>query len=227
MVNSNPETVSHRLRHVSDHLFFEPLTVEDVLNICDRDAAEGRDRAVRRADAAEPGARRWRRPACRSSAPASSRIDIAEDRERFQALVERARPEAAGQRHRPATCSRRCTSARQIGFPVLVRPSFVLGGRAMEIVYDEDALTRYVDRALDVVARQAGPDRQVPGVGHRGGRRLPVATAQRTVIGGVMQHIEEAGIHSGDSACVIPPHSLPADGHRRDQAADARAGRWR
>ncbi len=102
-----------------------------------------------------------------------------------------------------------CTWPGSIGFPVLVRPSYVLGGRAMEIVYDEAALSRYMERALDVS----------PGKPILMDKFLEAAIevdvdclsdGSRTLIGGVMQHIEEAGIHSGDSACVIPPHSLPA-----------------
>src|SRR5207253_2662874 len=101
-------------------------------------------------------------------------------------------------------------AARRIGYPVLVRPSYVLGGRAMEIVYDEASLSRYVDRALEVS----------PGKPILIDKFLESAIevdvdclsdGARTLIGGVMQHIEEAGIHSGDSACVIPPHSLPAE----------------
>src|SRR5262249_37608025 len=98
-------------------------------------------------------------------------------------------------------------AARRIGFPVLVRPSYVLGGRAMEIVYDEASLLRYMERAMDVT-----PGKPVlidkfleSAIGVAVGC---LSDGQRTVIGGVMQHIEEAGIHSGDSACVIPPHSL-------------------
>ncbi|MFO0810712.1 MAG: ATP-grasp domain-containing protein [Gemmataceae bacterium] len=101
-------------------------------------------------------------------------------------------------------------AARRIGFPVLMRPSYVLGGRAMEIVYDEDGLTRYMARTLEI----AGGKPILIDQFLEGAIEVDVdciADGQRVVIGGVMQHIEEAGIHSGDSACVIPPHSLPAD----------------
>src|SRR5207244_2739669 len=100
--------------------------------------------------------------------------------------------------------------ARRIGFPVLVRPSYVLGGRAMEIVYDESSLRGYVERALEVSAgKPILIDKFLESAVEVDVDCL--CDTRRTLIGGVMQHIEEAGIHSGDSACVIPPHSLTAD----------------
>ena len=152
-------------------------------------------------------------------------IDIAEDRERFSALVDRARPASSRPTAPRVDLQQALHVARQIGFPVLVRPSFVLGGRAMEIVYDEDGARPVRRPGAGGLAGQADPDRPVPRDRPSRSTSIASATAPRTVIGGVMQHIEEAGIHSGDSACVIPPHSLPADGRRGDQAADARAGR--
>jgi carbamoyl-phosphate synthase large subunit len=205
MVNSNPETVSTDY-DTSDHLFFEPLTAEDVLNICDRMSPKGLivqfggqtplnlARALEKAGA----------PIIGTSVES---IDTAEDRDRFQALVQRLglqqpanglAKEQQGALH----------AARRIGYPVLVRPSYVLGGRAMEIVYDDAGLNRYVARALEV----------------SGGRDVLIdkflesaievdvdclADGRHCLVAGVMQHIEEAGVHSGDSACVIPPHSLP------------------
>src|SRR5262249_12253308 len=135
-------------------------------------------------------------------------IDIAEDRERFQVLVERLglKQPANGT---ALDLHQAVHVARRIGYPVLVRPSYVLGGRAMEIAYDEAVLRRYVERAMEVS----------PGKPALSGKFWEAAIevdvdclsdGRRTLIGGVMQHIEEAGIHSGDSACVIPPHSLPA-----------------
>jgi carbamoyl-phosphate synthase large subunit len=206
MVNSNPETVSTDY-DTSDHLFFEPLTAEDVLNICDRMQPAGLivqfggqtplnlSRALETAGA----------PIIGTSVDS---IDVAEDRERFQVLVEQ-----LGLKQ-PANgialdLQQAIHAARKIGYPVLVRPSYVLGGRAMEIVYDERALSRYIERAMDVS----------PGKPILIDKFLEAAIevdvdclsdGRRTLIGGVMQHIEEAGIHSGDSACVIPPHSLPA-----------------
>ncbi len=147
---------------LSDHLFFEPLTVEDVLNICDRMKPEGLivqfggQTPLNLAQAAGGGRR------------ADHRHQRRDHRHRRgPRAVRRAgrptRPEAAGQRHRRATLQQALHVARRIGFPVLVRPSFVLGGRAMEIVYDEDALdARYVEPGRRRVAGQADPDRQVP-----------------------------------------------------------------
>ena len=169
MVNSNPETVSTDY-DTSDLLFFEPLTREDVLNICDRVQPGRRDRAVRRPDAAEPGRCRSKR----RRADHRHRVDTiedAEDREKFSSCstssgcssrangIARTMDEAASR------------SRARIGYPVLVRPSFVLGGRAMEIVYDEDQLRRLRGRAVDRRARAAGADRPLPRRRHRGRRR--------------------------------------------------------
>ena len=205
MVNSNPETVSTDY-DTSDHLFFEPLTVEDVLNICERMKPVGvivqfgGQTPLNLAKALEAAGA----PIIGTSVDS---IDIAEDRERFQKLVEKLglkQPDngtALDFEH-----ARQC--ARRIGFPVIVRPSYVLGGRAMEIVYDEEALFRYVTRALD-----ASPDKPIL-IDKFLESAIEVdvdclSDGVNTFIGGVMQHIEEAGIHSGDSACVIPAHSLP------------------
>jgi carbamoyl-phosphate synthase large subunit len=206
MVNSNPETVSTDY-DTSDHLFFEPLTAEDVLNICDRLKPKGLivqfggqtplnlARALEAAGAPIIGT-------------SVNSIDKAEDRELFGELVTRLglkQPENGI----ALDLQQALHAARKIGYPVLVRPSYVLGGRGMEIVYDESALTRYMAQAVEVS----------PGKPILIDQFLESAVevdvdclcdGRRTVIGGVMQHIEEAGIHSGDSACVIPPHSLPA-----------------
>ena len=206
MVNSNPETVSTDY-DTSDHLFFEPLTAEDVINICERMKPQGLivqfggqtplnlARALERAGA----------PIIGTSVDS---IDMAEDRERFQVLVERLglkQPENGTALDLPHAL----IVARRIGFPVLVRPSYVLGGRAMEIVYDEPGLSRYMEHALDVSrGKPILIDRFLDAAIEVDVDCL--SDGQRTLIGGVMQHIEEAGIHSGDSACVIPPHSLPA-----------------
>jgi carbamoyl-phosphate synthase large subunit len=206
MVNSNPETVSTDY-DTSDELFFEPLTAEDVLNICDRIEPQGiivqfggqtplnLARALQTAGA----------PIIGTSVDS---IDAAEDREEFKRLIDR-----LGLKQPPNATAldvqHAVFAARTIGYPVLVRPSFVLGGRAMVICYDEDSLRRYVAQALEVS----------PGKPILIDKFLESAVevdvdclsdGQRTIIGGVMQHIEEAGVHSGDSACVIPPHSLPA-----------------
>jgi carbamoyl-phosphate synthase large subunit len=204
MVNSNPETVSTDY-DTSDLLFFEPLTAEDVLNICDRIQPKGLivqfggQTPLNLARALEAAGA----PIIGTSVES---IDMAEDRERFQELVERLKLK------QPANgtaldLQQAIHAARRIGYPVLVRPSYVLGGRAMEIVYDEDALRRYMERAVEVS----------PGKPILIDKFLEAAIevdvdclsdGARTLIGGVMQHIEEAGVHSGDSACVLPPHSL-------------------
>jgi carbamoyl-phosphate synthase large subunit len=207
MVNSNPETVSTDY-DTSDHLFFEPLTAEDVLNICDRTQPKGLivqfggQTPLNLARALETAGA----PIIGTSVES---IDMAEDRERFQKLVDLlGLKQPANGTALDAEQARHI--ARRIGFPVLVRPSYVLGGRAMEIVYDETALTSYMRRAVEVS----------PGKPILIDKFLEAAIevdvdclsdGQRTLIGGVMQHIEEAGIHSGDSACVIPPHSLPRE----------------
>jgi carbamoyl-phosphate synthase large subunit len=204
MVNSNPETVSTDY-DTSDHLFFEPLTAEDVLNICDRMKPKGLivqfggQTPLNLAKALESAGA----PIIGTSVDS---IDIAEDRERFQGLVERL------QLKQPANgialdLQQAIHVARRVGYPVLVRPSYVLGGRAMEIVYDEEALRRYMTKALE-----ASPDKPIL-IDKFLESAIEVdvdclSDGTQTLIGGVMQHIEEAGVHSGDSACVIPPHSL-------------------
>jgi carbamoyl-phosphate synthase large subunit len=205
MVNSNPETVSTDY-DTSDHLFFEPLTAEDVLNICDRMQPKGLivqfggQTPLNLAKAlAAAGA-----PIIGTSVES---IDRAEDRKLFQELVDK-----LGLKQPPngtaLDVAQALRVARRIGYPVLVRPSFVLGGRGMEIVYDDDALTRYVGRGLEVTpGKPILIDKFLESAIEVDVDSL--SDGRRTLIGGVMQHIEEAGVHSGDSACVIPPHSLP------------------
>jgi carbamoyl-phosphate synthase large subunit len=207
MVNSNPETVSTDY-DTSDYLFFEPLTVEDVLNVCDAMQPRGiivqfgGQTPLNLAKALEAAGA----PIIGTSVES---IDIAEDRKRFQRLVEEL------ELKQPANgtaldLQEASHVARRVGYPVLVRPSYVLGGRAMEIVYDDAALARYMEHALEVS----------PGKPILIDKFLESAVevdvdclsdGERTIIGGVMQHIEEAGVHSGDSACVIPPYSLTPD----------------
>jgi carbamoyl-phosphate synthase large subunit len=205
MVNSNPETVSTDY-DTSDHLFFEPLTTEDVLNIYDRMKPQG---VIVQFGGQTP--LNLAAPLENAGVPiigtSVDSIDIAENRERFAELITELglKQPANGIAVDTAQALR---VARKIGFPVLVRPSFVLGGRDMKIVYTEAELTAYMTR----VEPDLSKDRPV-----LIDQFLENATevdvdclsdGNRTAIGGVMQHIEEAGVHSGDSACVIPPHSL-------------------
>ena len=221
MVNSNPETVSTDY-DTSDHLFFEPLTAEDVLNICDRDAAEGADRAVRRADAAEPG------QGAGSGRRADHRHQRRQHRHRrgpraLSGAGRAAGPASSRPTAPPSTCSRPSTSPAGSAIPVLVRPSYVLGGRAMEIVYDEDGTEPLRRPGAGRVAGQADPDRQVPRVGHRGRRRLPQrrhAHAHRR-----RDAAHRGGRHPLRRLGLRHPAAQPARRRRRgDQAADARAG---
>ncbi len=206
MVNSNPETVSTDY-DTSDHLFFEPLTGEDVLNICDQMKPSGiivqfgGQTPLNLARALESAGA----PIIGTSVDS---IDEAEDRDRFRHLVERLK---LLQPANDITSNMQgaISAARKIGYPVLVRPSFVLGGRAMEIVYDEQGLQRYVGNAIEAAAGKPILIDQFL----EDAIEVDVdclSDGNRTIVGGVMQHIEEAGVHSGDSACVLPPHSLPA-----------------
>ena len=205
MVNSNPETVSTDY-DTSDRLFFEPLTVEDVLNVIERVrplgviVQFGGQTPLNLAKALEAAG-----VPIVGTSPES--IDLAEDRERFGQIIDR-----LGLRQTPNGSTVNYDEARRIaeriGYPVLVRPSFVLGGRAMEIVYDEHALSRFVGEAIEaspehpVLIDKFLEDASEVDVD-------AVCDGVRTIVGGVMEHIEEAGIHSGDSACAIPPFSLP------------------
>ncbi|HEX4128684.1 MAG TPA: carbamoyl-phosphate synthase large subunit [Pirellulales bacterium] len=205
MVNSNPETVSTDY-DTSDLLFFEPLTTEDVLNIVDAVEPDGvivqfggqtpLNLARGLADADVP-----------IIGTSVERIEEAEDREKFQQLLHRLRLK------QPAngiarTMDEAHREAEKIGFPALVRPSFVLGGRAMEICYDSAQLERFVAEAF--VVAQGQPvliDRFLEDAVEVDVDA--VADADRCIVAGVMEHIEEAGVHSGDSACALPPYSLP------------------
>ncbi len=207
MVNCNPETVSTDY-DTSDRLYFEPLTFEDVMEIIEMEKPEGvivqyggqTPLKLSRAIAAAGG------PIIGTSADS---IDVAEDRERFQKLV------TALKLKQPANATARAEEqavqlAREVGFPLVVRPSYVLGGRAMEIVFNEDDLRQYMtdavkvsnsspvllDRFLDL-AVEVDVD--------------AVCDGEDVLIGGIMEHIEQAGVHSGDSSCSLPPNGLSAE----------------
>ena len=206
MVNSNPETVSTDY-DTSDKLYFEPLTLEDVLNICEQEK-ENLHGVIVQFGGQTPlnlaaGLQAAGVPIIGTS-PQS--IEVAEDRKLFAAMLDK-----LGIRQTPggtATDEEEAVAvAARIGYPVLVRPSFVLGGRAMELVHNEADLRRYIRTAVE-----ASPERPVL-VDHflEDATEVDVdciADGETAVIGAIMEHIEQAGIHSGDSACVIPSFSL-------------------
>src|SRR5262249_23847766 len=191
--------------HTSDRLYFEPLTLEDVLAIVEIEQPEGvivsfgGQTPLRLAAGLEAAG-----VPLLGTQPES--IDLAEDRGRFGALLEglglKAPPDALA-----ATPEEALAAGPRVGFPVLVRPSYVLGGRAMELAYDEEMLADYLRRTkprgeifLDRFLENA-IEVDVDAI----------CDGEDVWIGGIMQHVEEAGIHSGDSACVLPPHSLGAE----------------
>ncbi|MFZ5761518.1 MAG: carbamoyl-phosphate synthase large subunit [Thermodesulfobacteriota bacterium] len=204
MVNSNPETVSTDY-DTSDRLYFEPLTREDVLNIIAKEQPEGiivQFGGQTPLNLAVPLAK----AGVNILGTSPDSIDRAEDRERFQQFLQKLdlRQPANGT---AKAIDQALKIAKEIGYPVVVRPSYVLGGRAMRIVYNEKDLLHYMHTAIDVSpehpilidkflkdAIEVDVD--------------AISDGSATIIGGIMQHIEEAGIHSGDSACVLPPHTL-------------------
>ena len=204
MVNSNPETVSTDY-DTSDKLYFEPLTAEDVLSIADVEQPDG---VIVQFGGQTPLnlARDLERGGLNIAGTSPDAIDLAEDRKRFGALIKELgirQPENGT----AVSTDEAVAIAEQIGYPVLVRPSYVLGGRAMAIVYDRDALIAYMRNAIE-----ASPERPI-----LIDRFLEdahefdvdaVADPTAVVIGGIMQHIESAGVHSGDSACVLPPYQI-------------------
>lgn len=204
MINSNPETVSTDY-DVSSRLYFEPLTFEHVLNIYEEEEPEG---VIVQFGGQTPLnlAMPLYMAGVRILGTSPLNIDRAEDREKFDALLQKLglkRPLAGI----AFTADEAFSVAKKIGFPVLIRPSYVLGGRAMRIVYSEDELANYIETAVKI-----NPEHPV-----LIDKFLEDATevdvdaicdGERVVIGGIMEHIEEAGIHSGDSACVLPPVHL-------------------
>jgi carbamoyl-phosphate synthase large subunit len=204
MVNCNPETVSTDY-DTSDRLYFEPVTLEDVLEIVHKEKPKGvivqyggqtplkLARALEEAQVPIIG-----------TSPDS--IDLAEDRERFQQLVNKLKLKQPPNRT-ARNVEEAVAMAKEVGYPLVVRPSYVLGGRAMEIVHGEDELRDYVDRAVSVsndspilldrfldLAVEVDVD--------------AISDGKEVIIGGIMEHVEQAGIHSGDSGCSLPPFSL-------------------
>ncbi|MGB9734738.1 MAG: carbamoyl-phosphate synthase large subunit [bacterium] len=207
MINSNPETVSTDY-DTSDKLYFEPVTYEDVMNVIEQEKPDG---VIVQFGGQTPLklAKRLEAAGVRVLGTSPESIDIAEDRKRFRELLE--------QLGLKQPTSLTATSVEEairigntIGFPLILRPSYVLGGRAMEIVYDNESLVEYMTKAVNV-----SEDKPV-----LVDKFLENATeidvdaisdGDTVVIGGIMEHIEEAGIHSGDSACSLPPFSLSRD----------------
>jgi len=204
MVNCNPETVSTDF-DTSDRLYFEPLTLEDVLAIIDVEQPKG---VIVQYGGQTP--LKLARDLLAAGAPiigtSPDSIDLAEDRERFQQLIDK-----LGLRQPPNRTARNAdealVQAGEIGYPLVVRPSYVLGGRAMEIVHEESELSRYMTSAVSVSndspvlldrflndAVEVDVD--------------AICDGEHVVVGGIMEHIEEAGVHSGDSACSLPPFTL-------------------
>jgi len=206
MVNCNPETVSTDY-DISDRLYFESLTFEDVMEIIDKEKPAG---VIVQYGGQTPLklARDLEAAGATIIGTSPDSIDLAEDRERFQKLVE-----SLGLRQPPNCTARNLKQALEmssdVGFPLIVRPSYVLGGRAMEIVHTKDDLAAYMEVALGVsdgspvlldrfldLATEVDVD--------------AICDGERVLIGGVMEHIEQAGVHSGDSGCSLPPFSLDA-----------------
>ena len=204
MVNCNPETVSTDY-DVSDRLYFEPLTLEDVLQVIDIEKPEGiivhygGQTPLKLAEALE-------KSGANIIGTSPDSIDLAEDRERFQKMIQKLNLK------QPVNDTARSQEeaveiANSIGFPLVVRPSYVLGGRAMEIVYDNESLERYMTTAVKV--SNDSPVLLDSFLDHAIEVDIDVISdGEDIVIGGIMEHIEQAGIHSGDSACSLPPHSL-------------------
>ena len=219
MINCNPETVSTDY-DTSDRLYFEPLTNEDVANVLDAELAAGGTVAgvivslggqtpLKLAGSLPPGL-------VLGTSPAS--IDLAEDRERWNALChELSIPQPAG--GTATTTGEALAVAGRVGYPVLLRPSYVLGGRAMEIVYDDDGVRRVMQSmTTGALAREGGVTAERPVLVDRfleDAVEVDVDAVRdgsgEILIAGVMEHVEEAGVHSGDSACALPPQSLRAD----------------
>ncbi|MCD4780184.1 MAG: carbamoyl-phosphate synthase large subunit [Candidatus Omnitrophica bacterium] len=207
MVNSNPETVSTDY-DISDRLYFEPLTYEDVMNIVDVEKPDG---VIVQFGGQTPLnlARRLSEAGVPIIGTSVDNIELAENREKFAALIDQlglAQPDNGS----AFSAEDAIEIAQRVGYPVLARPSFVLGGRAMKIVYDEDSLVSFIDEAKDVSGGHPilidkfindAIEIDVDAIGD----------GEDTFVAGIMEHIENAGIHSGDSACTLPPPTISED----------------
>jgi carbamoyl-phosphate synthase large subunit len=215
MVNCNPETVSTDY-DTSDRLYFEPLTLEDVLNVIDAEQPMG---IVVSLGGQTPLKLAGDLPEGLVLGTSAASIDLAEDRDRWNRLCAQLEiPQPAGGMAR--SIDEALEVASRIGYPALVRPSYVLGGRAMEIVYDDDSLVRAMTEMAGAgsLGREGGLSAERPVLVDR---FLEDATevdvdalrdvSGEVLIGGIMEHVEEAGVHSGDSACVLPPQTLSAE----------------
>ena len=210
MINCNPETVSTDY-DTSDRLYFEPLTEEDVLEIINNEKSKGNLKGC----IVQYGGQtplKLAKALSESNIPiigtSPDMIDLAEDRDRFQNLLKKLKLKQPPN----GICSSSSEAvniAKKIGYPVLVRPSYVLGGRAMEIIHNEESLNQYINSIISTFGKNPilidrflsdaiEVDVDV------------IADKNLSIVAGIMEHIEEAGVHSGDSACTIPPHSLPA-----------------
>ena len=204
MVNSNPETVSTDY-DTSDKLYFEPLTLEDVLNIYEREKPLG---VIVQLGGQTP--LNLAKPLAANGVTilgtSAAAIDAAEDRDQFKKLLEKIKLKQPANGI-AATEAEAKVIAETLGYPVIIRPSYVLGGRAMEIVYDEESLLKYMKRAVEV----SGDHPILVDKFLENAIEMDVdliSDGQTAVVGAVMEHVEEAGIHSGDSASVIPPFSV-------------------
>ena len=224
MVNCNPETVSTDY-DTSDRLYFEPVTLEDVLEIVDKEQPFG---VIVQYGGQTPLklALDLERAGVPIVGTTPDSIDVAEDRERFQALLH-----TLGLKQPPNRTARTeeqaLKLAQEIGYPLVVRPSYVLGGRAMEIVHGDKDLERYMREAVRVSEKSPVLlDRFLDDAIEVDVDCIADGSAQGCMIGGIMEHVEQAGIHSGDSACSLPPYSLPKslqDELRRQTVLMARA----
>jgi carbamoyl-phosphate synthase large subunit len=209
MINCNPETVSTDY-DTSDRLYFEPLTLEDVLAICEHESSTGAPVGVIVQFGGQTPlnlALPLKAAGVNIIGTSPESIDLAEDRKRFNRLLEELQiPQSPGVM--AASLEEAIAGATKVGYPVLVRPSYVLGGRAMVIAYDEESVIRYMKEAVEY-----SHDRPIL-IDHFLEDAIEVdvdalSDGEDVVIGGIMQHIEEAGIHSGDSSCVLPAVDIP------------------